>query len=29
MDLCLYDYVNDLDTLGTASTGSVWDDLKK
>jgi hypothetical protein len=26
MDLSLQDYVNDLDALGTAGTGSVWND---
>jgi hypothetical protein len=28
MDSCLQEFVNDLDALGTAGTGTVGDDLK-
>jgi hypothetical protein len=27
MDLYLQDFVNDLDALGIAGTGSIWDDF--
>jgi hypothetical protein len=29
MDSCLQDFVNDLDALGIAGTGSIWDDFFK